>query len=400
VTGSRIAHLFEAGGDSRIPALDGVRGVAILLVFCVHYFALFGVLLRHDTLSTRAGQFLHDLGYYGVDLFFVLSGYLIYGRIIKGRSTYRHFLRRRIERIYPVFLSIFALYLLLSVAVPEKSKLPHDGLSAFLLANAALLPGMVDIQPVITVAWSLSYEMTFYLLAPIIVVMFKLREWPAARRAQFWLGATVICFTLSWLDLFPRPSLAMFLPGMLLFDWKESARYVGTVSRRAELGTGAFILLSLPFASVVEAGLFLPSYPRWSPFAHLVVHMGLVGLAGFLLLWLALVNSSRMNCALCWKPLRWLGNISYTYYLLHGLVVNALAFVLFLWLRPPITPIMYWGLMLLCLGGSIVASALCYLAIERPIQERMALRHARASRHCPAGGAHGIGVVKEDVAQS
>jgi peptidoglycan/LPS O-acetylase OafA/YrhL len=128
-----------------------LRGLAVLLVFLVHY-----ITLSEDWVSAspdwhRWTTLVRSLGNVGVDLFFVLSGYLIYGLLIKAERPFLPYLRRRVVRIYPAFAAVFAVYLLVSALLPQKSKLPEGTSDAllYIAANFLLLPGMFDIEPMI-----------------------------------------------------------------------------------------------------------------------------------------------------------------------------------------------------------------------------------------------------------
>ena len=91
-------------------------GYAGLLVFLVHHHTLFGGYLPPAGLVFKTSAFLHTIGNSGVDLFFVLSGYLVYGQIIRKPLSYWTFLRRRVARIYPAFLAVFVVYLCLAAS--------------------------------------------------------------------------------------------------------------------------------------------------------------------------------------------------------------------------------------------------------------------------------------------
>ncbi|MBK9408441.1 MAG: acyltransferase [Gemmatimonadetes bacterium] len=181
-----LSNWFEIAlpGAGRLRAMEGVRGVSVILVFFVHYVGLTKSLLPEDTLTEWSGKALALLGNRGVDLFFILSGFLIYGTLIRKAHDYRKFMARRVERIYPTFLVVLAIYLVLSFAVPSESKLPSDLTAAalLLLANILLLPGIFDIEAIITVAWSLSYEFFFYLTVPALVAILGLRRWTPRSR--------------------------------------------------------------------------------------------------------------------------------------------------------------------------------------------------------------------------
>jgi peptidoglycan/LPS O-acetylase OafA/YrhL len=364
-----------------------VRGIAVLLVFGVHFYALFGGVLPPESGSFRAGQLLHDIGYHGVDLFFVLSGYLIYGHYVTGRSRPARFLRRRIERIYPVFLTILAIYLVLSWMMPERSKLPDEGRLAYVVANVALLPGVFSIRPIITVAWSLSYEMFFYLLIPVLVGLAQLRRWAPATRVRLWMAAGLGGVVLIWFQMLPRPEMLMFLPGMILFDLE---RGLCAAPGRRRVGEALALLLCailFPLAAMIDAPTTWADLGAQAAFGRTMAHLGLVGLACFLLIGMALLQDGWTRRALEWSPIRWLGNISYTYYLLHGLVVNACALVLLRWIAPRTAGApLYWGVMVLVLGASIVVSAVFYLLVERRAQLALLRRPPAIPPPAPALG--------------
>ena len=157
--------------------MEGLRGFAVLLVFMVHFQALLGHLAANHHRVWTVFSFLGDIGNTGVDFFFVLSGFLVYGALRKrrGASTFK-FIRRRIERIYPTFLVVFAIYLALSACFRTENKIHGPTASAviYIIQNLLLLPGIFSIPPIITVAWSLSYEFFFYLLIPAILLITQL----------------------------------------------------------------------------------------------------------------------------------------------------------------------------------------------------------------------------------
>src|SRR5262249_39236648 len=156
----------ELPSNRRIIPFEGLRGLAVLLVFFVHFNAAFGDALAHGSAMWTLGRVLWANGNAGVDLFFLLSGYLIYGGLLPKPSGYWKYLARRVEPIYPTFLAVFGIYLALSLAFPAQSKIiePGRGTVPYLIENLLLLPGVFHIKPIVTVAWSLSYEFAFYLV--------------------------------------------------------------------------------------------------------------------------------------------------------------------------------------------------------------------------------------------
>jgi peptidoglycan/LPS O-acetylase OafA/YrhL len=133
---------------SHLPGLDGIRGLAILMVLADHNFGMPG-------------------GALGVDLFFALSGFLITRLLLADRDTpsgyYRRFYVRRALRIAPPF------YLTLAIVFATVASLrPHWWVFTFYLANFPLLPNAF-FSPVLGHTWSLATEEQFYLVWPAVV---------------------------------------------------------------------------------------------------------------------------------------------------------------------------------------------------------------------------------------
>ncbi|HEV2447664.1 MAG TPA: acyltransferase [Candidatus Sulfopaludibacter sp.] len=178
--------------------MEGMRGVSAALVFFVHFNGLFGGRANYHFLRD-ALNVLGTLGVSGVDVFFVLSGYIIHGILMKGSVRYGQFLRRRIVRLYPVFLTVFLIYLVASIAYPAESRLPHSfpSLAVYLAINLMMLPGVFPMNPFITVAWSLSYELCFYLTQPVLIRVLQLGAWPRRPRLALLLVLSVAFPALS-----------------------------------------------------------------------------------------------------------------------------------------------------------------------------------------------------------
>lgn len=181
-----LAQRFElsrGGQADNVRPMEGLRGFAVLLVFLTHYAGMVEPWIAGGTETARIASGLRHVGHAGVDLFFVLSGYLIYGSLMKRPQPFIGFMRRRIARIYPAFLVVFIAYVLLSFAFPSESRIPADPAEAalYLVQNLLLLPGLFPIDPLITVAWSLSFEMLFYLVTPAFIALLGLR-----RRSRRW----------------------------------------------------------------------------------------------------------------------------------------------------------------------------------------------------------------------
>jgi len=184
--------------SGRQPGLDLLRALAVLWVMLYH-LASYGIALPAVV----------DHGWMGVDLFFVLSGYLIGGQLLrpyalKGRPAWRRFLLRRALRVLPAYLAVLAIY----AAVPAVRESPGlRPLWQFFTFTVNLVPDSGRLA--FSHAWSLCVEEHFYLLLPPIVWL--LARYPGARRTALF-------------------AFAVFVGGMLLRGWlweHEVAPYLG-----------------------------------------------------------------------------------------------------------------------------------------------------------------------------
>jgi peptidoglycan/LPS O-acetylase OafA/YrhL len=314
----------------RIVAMDGLRGIAVFGLFLVHYASM----------AQGTPAFAHAIsegGHHGLELFFALSGYLIYRAAMSPRLEFGKFLLRRARRLYPTFLAVFGLYVVLSFLFPAESRIPSNpgGAALYLLANLALLPGVFPIVPMITVAWSLSYELAYYLACPALVLLLGLRRWPAGWRIAFWLAFAAVWYaTTRGNDL----RAMLFVSGILVYEARD-------------LRVPAVPAVLLAVLSFVAAGTGVLVGPV--KFAVFFVTLGLLCIAAF--------RGGRLARVLSWAPLRWLGETSYSYYLIHGLVIKGIAVFL---------PLPYGPMFVPAFAATVVATAILHYAVERPFSLR------------------------------
>jgi exopolysaccharide production protein ExoZ len=247
-----IANQFElsrGGAGQNVLPMEGLRGFAVFLVFLVHYATLMGPWITPNSGTDALAKTIHSIGNAGVDLFFVLSGYLIYGSLIARKKPFTAFMRKRIERIYPAFTCVFLLYAMLSFLSPADSKIPpgaYDG-TLYLIQNFLLLPGLFPIEPMITVAWSLSYEMFYYLMIPATIMVFGLRERSSRWRVVFFFGLAMV-IALYCATRGGPVRLNMFIAGILLHEALRARQIKSPPGMVAWLALAAGLaIISLPF---------------------------------------------------------------------------------------------------------------------------------------------------------
>ncbi|MEU3454182.1 acyltransferase [Micromonospora sp. NPDC006766] len=164
----------------RVRHLDGIRGIAILAVCAVHW------------LGPRLPAF--EGGYVGVDLFFVLSGFIITTLLVRRQTPYRRFVRARVRRLYPPLLGVLVGTILLAWLWPGSALFPgrttEQGLVAAAQASSLWMSVTgAQIGP-FSMTWSLAVEWYFYLLWPLAVLRLRaLAPAVAARRVLLAAGA-------------------------------------------------------------------------------------------------------------------------------------------------------------------------------------------------------------------
>ena len=365
-----VVNTYELPQSNRIASMEGVRGLAILLVFFVHYHSAFSHYLDLDSLSFSISYFSWSIGPSGVDLFFALSGYLVYGIVIQRGGNYLRFMLRRAERIYPTFLFVLALYIALSLISPRQGKLPTDAVVAikYILENAALLPGVFNIDPIITVAWSLSFEWFFYASVPVLVSILRMKRWRLTTRVIFitiFSGAFIIYGVGRRVPLI---HFSMFASGMLLYELSNSSWFKSKLCRVGEVIAILMFIVTFPLIYFIQTQQRGPD-PNTVLWDGSVI--GVLYLSFFWFLVYAINYDGILKRALSWTPLRWMGNISYSYYLLHGLVLNTIAVLL---RSSPQIPQhgakIFWIGLPLAFLLTVVASTVIFVLIERPFSLR------------------------------
>jgi peptidoglycan/LPS O-acetylase OafA/YrhL len=353
--------------------------VAVILVFLTHFASVFKVYVQADPLTSTLIDSVHEtITKAGVFLFFVLSGYLIYSGLLKKREPYLQFLWRRVKRLYPTFLCVLLLYIVLSFVFPSRSKIPHAVKPAtiYILENLAFLPGVFNIEPIIEVTWSLSYQLVFYLSIPLVVGALGLRNRPGWQRALFCAGLALLacaCSLIVQLDA-PLPGQAahrflalicalMFIAGMLLY---ESA---GFLRRRTGLATISQVPALLAFLFILWFRNQHEVFSAWPPleFYRPLLLALLIFVCFFAFSFYTLAFNGFLAQWLSWAPLQKLGKISYSFFLFHGLTLNAAALLLS-WLVPPSGQdvLLFWLMLPVGFVLSLVASALLFALVERP----------------------------------
>jgi exopolysaccharide production protein ExoZ len=276
------------------------------------------------------------------------------------------FIRRRIQRIYPPFLTVFIVYLILFQIFPEKSKLPESPRHAFglIIANVLLLPGIFNIPALVTVAWSLSYEFFFYLTMPAIVFLTGMYHWRRDRRVALIVTGSVLFYAVCWWASVIHVRLLMFSAGALLYEAKSSTWLLNRLSRGGEIFSAALFV-----AGVAASGLFTPPLVNMFDSRSLNIRILPLLVSMWLLTLFCFHFPGRLQKVFSYTPLRYWGNISYSYYLCHGMVLHGLV-VLYRQIPVQFQPhgsFAFWLIAPIALAVTIAGGAVLFLLVERPM---------------------------------
>jgi peptidoglycan/LPS O-acetylase OafA/YrhL len=376
-------HVVKA--TTRIPELDGLRGVAILLVIICHYIA--GA--SHPPLGFVVDHLITimDLGWSGVDLFFVLSGFLIGGILLDARDSRQYFetfYLRRVHRIVPVYYT-WILFYALTVSVFVFSPLrpvimtpPGYTLVAsdlvvvpkylLFLQNIFYAPRPFEWQWFV-VTWSLAVEEQFYLIAPPLI------RWVSQRMLIVILCLTVVAapvlryVSFVYLPLhfaqsfMPCRADALSLGILAAIAWRSN-------SMRSYLKLHPGLLQrTTVYAAVCIFGLLW-----WlvRPPNLVMVTAGYSVLAFFYFSSLLLVISQKNSVVARFMRspvLRWIGGISYCLYIIH-MTINELGHRFLMHQEPDLS---HWqGVLITCLAFvlSLTVAALSWKVVESVLIRR------------------------------
>lgn len=320
----------------RIPELDGLRGVAIGMVVFLHLVTIAIVARPPQLLGyVNAGS---RIFWSGVDLFFVLSGFLIAGILLDARDSpnyYRTFYIRRFCRIVPVYLLLLSLvgighFWVLGPAGAHfralfGGKVPWYAYLLF-AQNLWMTKSNSTGSPILSVTWSLAVEEQFYLLLPVIIRFVRRTTLPSVFFAGIVFAPIARLTFAFWFPtklfgtyvLLPCRIDALFAGALCAYYLREPQAWNWLVKHRSGLWTAFFVLLAgmLCLNSTLNARFF-PSGPG-SLFVLLAIGYGWILLFYANGLILALTDpQSLLSRAMRWRWLGGLGTIAYGVYLFH-----------------------------------------------------------------------------------
>jgi peptidoglycan/LPS O-acetylase OafA/YrhL len=372
------------GGSKRIPELDGLRGLAIFLVILCHYIGDPPHGAPH-TWASRIGAVLAQ-GAAGVDLFFVLSGFLIGGILLNSRPSPRYystFYLRRFHRIIPLYYSWLILFGLVWIAAKQfggaagaEFRLATPFWAYFVFLQNYFSGSTVIQSFWLIPMWSLAVEEQFYLVAPPLVRNLSMRS------------LAILMATIIPACLILRIVLATVY-GASYDYWGLRAAYFWTPARADDLALGVLVAMIWvsPLAkawiqgkkreiyiSLAACGVLLIGLEYWllkpNSFVTETFGRSVIGLFFVQLMVILLIDrASALAKIFRFGPLKELGKISYCVYIIH----EGIHWTVFKVLRHDTPRFDSWpaiGVTILALVATIVIAELSWHYFEHPLIRR------------------------------
>lgn len=308
--------------NTRIPELDGLRGIAILLVISFHYINN-QLVNNHGHISNIITK-LTSFGWVGVDLFFVLSGFLIGNILIVNKRSPKYFTTfyvRRIVRIIPnyfLLLCIFGLLWMLSMFSGNYFFADHGSIpfwTYFLMVHNFFMAHYNSLgNRALSITWSIGIEEQFYLIFPFLVYFIR-NKWVPFLLIFLIIGANLVrAMFNTWVPQYVLlPSRMDGLSLGFIVAYAYSHNYLSGYK------SSLMIILWCSLLFLLSGCLFL--YWKYDDLG--IMKYTFFGLIFAILLIFALVyTNSWYAFILRNRILMWIGTISYSLYLFHYFILG------------------------------------------------------------------------------
>lgn len=355
----------------KIEELEGLRGIAILLVTIHHFWP------EADGIYESLKSFAH-FGWIGVDLFFVISGFLIGGILLdtKGNDHYfKNFYARRILRIFPLY---YAVVISLFIVIPFSQSMIH-GLSYwetefikeagnplwYLTFTGNIRESITGVEPSFLLAplWSLSIEEQFYLLTPLLIHSTSHKQ---LRLILFLFICVSPIFRYAMFEFFPSNERIQYLATISRFDNLSAGLLLALFVRKKIVIASRYLSHYLLLSTILIALIFIwGGFDRFSFFCRVCGYSFLAGYFYLVVFWTLENRNSKKTALLRNKFLMYIGSLCFGLYILQRPVevflVKSLSYIGF---DLNSFPLLSLFAKTLC---SIIVSQLVWSYFEKPI---------------------------------
>ena len=348
-----VRRNLEHTQKNRYSSVDGLRGYLAFGVF-IHHSAIIWVFVRTGVFDMPKDPFYAQIGLASVALFFMITAFLFWSRLIqKGRDfDWLGFAVSRVFRLYPLYLPLLLLVIFSVFYVQDWTF--HDSV---LEVAGQVLAWLVFDRPdinqftqtggmIANVTWTLSYEVFFYMTLPLFAMVFLYRQgWQ--QTVLCLIGIYALYQLVGWEHSLKKHILMSFLGGVAAAYWVRRPALVAW-SQTRQAGVIALLVLLIVLTLFRKSFAFFPLLLLTLPFS-------------------IIASGNMLFGALALRSIRWMGEISYSTYLLHGfllwLMMQRLPLLLPIDSKQPLTFVL---LAALCSCLLMVISTLTFLYIEKP----------------------------------
>ena len=340
--------------QERILALDGLRGIAASAVLLNHFTSAY----QNSYTFKGTVPFTLVRGVYGVPLFFLISGFVIF-RTLERTKRSADFAKSRFVRLYPAFWLSVLISFVIRFAIPgPEGFMDRARLIRRTIASASMVPYWFHIASINHSYWTLSVEMTFYVIMFALLYWNKLDHTVPVLTVLVALGAADAIVARFW----PNP-ISPWLRSLLALEYIELLLIGVLLYKLTTHGTKPVYLLII--ALCLAAPLVRVQLALHRPGEDLVLKLMLV-----VLVFLATTGRTQF---LEWRPLVFLGTISYALYLNHAVLGT---WIIYHAQRHDYSPSA--SIMLATAGSIILATAITFW-FEKPVAASLRRRLGSSS---------------------
>jgi peptidoglycan/LPS O-acetylase OafA/YrhL len=340
IENTEVAHEYKF--------INGLRGLAAIFVFINHApFALTNLGINNSTFSSW-GQIYPNLGSFGVQIFFCITGFLFFDKIIKSpKIDWNDFFVSRIKRVAPLYYFSMLIVFVVAVLFSTQPILTKDtlvtaaGLASFNFIDNPMKIGNISLIPLSSVTWTLVHEWRFYAVIPLIAISY---------RSKYRVGVLLAAITIAAIDLGTSAVVCWtyFLSGI-----------ASAVIYRLEGISKLFKFLAVitaAIAFIITSGILAPGY-GYVRFT----------LTSAFFLCITISNPKILH----YQFLNRLSDISYSIYLLHLPIL----FILFkasslLLDLSTINKYTFWSINLLAIPVIVAISTITFVNIEQRFMQK------------------------------
>jgi peptidoglycan/LPS O-acetylase OafA/YrhL len=308
--------------NRRIPELDGLRGIAILLVVSFHY--LNNQLIHSENTIAKLISKATSFGWVGVDLFFVLSGFLIGNILLRSfhsKNFFSTFYIRRILRIIPNYFLLLLIFVAINKLFVFNSNIFLKGhqtipiwsyfamLHNFFMANLNSMGNAA-----LSITWSIGIEEQFYIVFPFLMLLFRKKGLPYLLAAAIILAPLFRAQYNSWIPAYVLLNCRMDAIAFgILVAWLSNRGLLQQLVERF-----FYLLLALLLLIVFICAFLFWKYNDLGVFKQTFFSI----IFSIALIFALTQKNGWYVFILRFKPLVWVGTISYSLYLFHYIILG------------------------------------------------------------------------------